>query len=128
MIQVKKLGHATFKTPDMQRAIAYWTEVIGLSVVELSQDKAFLATKFGEEAIALENGDSGELLRVSFQVAPGADLGELQKALSKHGVKSDARSDISPGVSKAITFRSEEHTSELQSHVNLVCRLLLEKK
>src|SRR5438477_8905708 len=27
-----------------------------------------------------------------------------------------------------INARSEEHTSELQSHVNLVCRLLLEKK
>src|SRR5690242_21104524 len=27
-----------------------------------------------------------------------------------------------------IIQRSEEHTSELQSHVNLVCRLLLEKK
>src|SRR5260370_13150557 len=26
------------------------------------------------------------------------------------------------------TYRSEEHTSELQSHLNLVCRLLLEKK
>src|SRR5260370_26498362 len=26
------------------------------------------------------------------------------------------------------TARSEEHTSELQSHLNLVCRLLLEKK
>src|SRR5260370_15265577 len=26
------------------------------------------------------------------------------------------------------TLRSEEHTSELQSHLNLVCRLLLEKK
>src|SRR5260370_20357898 len=26
------------------------------------------------------------------------------------------------------TVRSEEHTSELQSHLNLVCRLLLEKK
>src|SRR5260370_3542997 len=25
-------------------------------------------------------------------------------------------------------WRSEEHTSELQSHLNLVCRLLLEKK
>src|SRR5260370_11666548 len=25
-------------------------------------------------------------------------------------------------------MRSEEHTSELQSHLNLVCRLLLEKK
>src|SRR6266480_7068884 len=28
----------------------------------------------------------------------------------------------------AAVARSEEHTSELQSHVNLVCRLLLEKK
>src|SRR5690242_21425467 len=29
---------------------------------------------------------------------------------------------------RAIGCRSEEHTSELQSHVKLVCRLLLEKK
>src|SRR5438034_3577646 len=28
----------------------------------------------------------------------------------------------------AMTLRSEEHTSELQSHSDLVCRLLLEKK
>src|SRR5260370_20587923 len=28
----------------------------------------------------------------------------------------------------AVRVRSEEHTSELQSHLNLVCRLLLEKK
>src|SRR5467141_4720707 len=28
----------------------------------------------------------------------------------------------------AAVARSEEHTSELQSHLNLVCRLLLEKK
>src|SRR3989344_1949592 len=30
-------------------------------------------------------------------------------------------------IRKSIFSRSEEHTSELQSHVNLVCRLLLEK-
>src|SRR5690242_21503850 len=30
--------------------------------------------------------------------------------------------------SATYSTRSEEHTSELQSHVNLVCRLLLEKK
>src|SRR5260370_41030931 len=29
---------------------------------------------------------------------------------------------------KYLGERSEEHTSELQSHLNLVCRLLLEKK
>src|SRR5882762_4084165 len=30
--------------------------------------------------------------------------------------------------SVSLVMRSEEHTSELQSHLNLVCRLLLEKK
>src|SRR5260370_20319376 len=38
-----------------------------------------------------------------------------------------ARSDFREGV-RARLIRSEEHTSELQSHLNLVCRLLLEKK
>ena len=32
------------------------------------------------------------------------------------------------GVASLSDFRSEEHTSELQSRRNLVCRLLLEKK
>src|SRR2546430_13102667 len=31
-------------------------------------------------------------------------------------------------ILKVLNFRSEEHTSELQSQSNLVCRLLLEKK
>src|SRR5438876_11707794 len=33
-----------------------------------------------------------------------------------------------PFATPALQFRSEEHTSELQSPVHLVCRLLLEKK
>src|SRR5260370_24810311 len=39
---------------------------------------------------------------------------------------------LADGATEAPAFaqhdRSEEHTSELQSHLNLVCRLLLEKK
>src|SRR5260370_30844559 len=31
-------------------------------------------------------------------------------------------------IPETVQARSEEHTSELQSHLNLVCRLLLEKK
>src|SRR5207249_8881082 len=34
----------------------------------------------------------------------------------------------SPGLSGSTINRSEEHTSELQSRFDLVCRLLLEKK
>src|SRR5256885_12488773 len=38
------------------------------------------------------------------------------------------RMSSTPRTSKPNLFRSEEHTSELQSPCNLVCRLLLEKK
>ena len=40
-----------------------------------------------------------------------------------------AQSFILPGSEgDEVSYRSEEHTSELQSHSDLVCRLLLEKK
>src|SRR5690606_40416002 len=39
-----------------------------------------------------------------------------------------ARQTVSDCVARARPRRSEEHTSELQSRENLVCRLLLEKK
>src|SRR5688572_32717401 len=38
------------------------------------------------------------------------------------------RAGAGPGAAAAKSRRSEEHTSELQSQSNLVCRLLLEKK
>src|SRR2546422_6839340 len=37
-------------------------------------------------------------------------------------------SSVSPTSAALGTLRSEEHTSELQSRLHLVCRLLLEKK
>src|SRR5260370_34182658 len=49
--------------------------------------------------------------------------------LGVHGAKQLADHLMGVGrVPRAHLLRSEEHTSELQSHLNLVCRLLLEKK
>src|SRR5260370_7117210 len=49
--------------------------------------------------------------------------GECHRACRDPDAWGDAR-----GTDPRIFPRSEEHTSELQSHLNLVCRLLLEKK
>src|SRR2546430_3822766 len=38
------------------------------------------------------------------------------------------KSAVTAALTSAPSLRSEEHTSELQSQSNLVCRLLLEKK
>src|SRR5882762_10987158 len=44
-----------------------------------------------------------------------------------HG-RSGPMAGLAAGLLAPLGARSEEHTSELQSHLNLVCRLLLEKK
>src|SRR5438105_5533596 len=51
------------------------------------------------------------------------------RSLSRHpGEMAEAAAQIRRGPFWEGADRSEEHTSELQSRVDLVCRLLLEKK
>src|SRR6266480_5816007 len=53
----------------------------------------------------------------------------LARELAPHGIPVTSAGFIGAGrPAPPEALRSEEHTSELQSHVNLVCRLLLEKK
>src|SRR5260370_19341142 len=59
----------------------------------------------------------------------------VARAHAEKGMYRDVRADdLSADLMKGLLERtglpprSEEHTSELQSHLNLVCRLLLEKK
>src|SRR2546422_1982400 len=54
----------------------------------------------------------------------GQDPTNLFFSLSRFCASSRARN----AASHAVVVRSEEHTSELQSRLHLVCRLLLEKK
>src|SRR5256885_12350807 len=64
-------------------------------------------------------------------VAPGATVYAGPVADSRYSLPetpSMKRQGEPRGGTMALTKRSEEHTSELQSPCNLVCRLLLEKK
>src|SRR2546422_2197209 len=53
-------------------------------------------------------------------------IAESKEQTPRAGVISSRRQTVSRR--KRQEFRSEEHTSELQSRLHLVCRLLLEKK
>jgi catechol 2,3-dioxygenase-like lactoylglutathione lyase family enzyme len=111
MLQVKRIGHATLTTPDLERQLDYYTRVVGLSTVAKEKDRAILATKPGQEVIVLEHGDRPAGVRLAFQVAPGSDLGELAARLSTAGIKSERRSSITPGIAQAIVFTDPKGTS-----------------
>ena len=110
MIDIRRLGHATLTTPDLERQVDYYTQVIGLTLIERDKDRAFLASKQGLEAVALERGDAAGLARLSFQVAPGSDLRDIAAVLEKDGLRIERRNTISPGVAQAITFTDPKGT------------------
>ncbi len=53
MIKPRRIGHATFETPDLDRMVDYYTEILGLVLAEREKDRAFLATQVGLLAIQL---------------------------------------------------------------------------
>jgi catechol 2,3-dioxygenase-like lactoylglutathione lyase family enzyme len=111
MLQIKRAGHSTLVTPDLERMVDYFTRIVGLSVVAREKGRAILATKSGPETIVLERGSAVDAPRLSFQVAPGSDLGEIAARLKKAGVKSERRSDITPGIREAVTFADPKGTT-----------------
>src|SRR5688572_31009763 len=70
------------------------------------------------EIYTLSLHDALPICNVSTRCSLFAELDSLRNALTSSG----------EGNVPVISRRSEEHTSELQSQSNLVCRLLLEKK
>src|SRR6266545_2669474 len=110
MIQVRRLGHATLTTQDLDRQVDYYVEIVGLTLLDRDRNRAYLATKQGLEAIALEPGPPNALAKLSFQVAPGSDLAEIGRALARDGIKSERRSGISPGIAEAVVFTDPKGT------------------
>jgi catechol 2,3-dioxygenase-like lactoylglutathione lyase family enzyme len=110
MIKVRRLGHATISTPDIEGQVDYYNRLLGLSIIERSKDRVFLGSKQGMEAVELVRGEPNGLKRLSFQVAPGTDLGDVVKELQKDGIKCERRKGITPGVAEAVTFDDPKGT------------------
>src|SRR5256886_9705716 len=111
MIRPRRIGHATFETPDLEKAIAYYGEFMGLIVAERDKERAFLATKIGQLVIQLNKADRAHCIKLSFEVAPDSDFGELARELSKDGVRSELRNDSVPGMGQVLSFKDDKGTT-----------------
>jgi catechol 2,3-dioxygenase-like lactoylglutathione lyase family enzyme len=111
MVKARRIGHATFETPDMERMIDYYTEVIGLVLAEREKDRAFLASKVGLLAIQINKGPAERCTSLSFEVAPDSDFGTLARALDDDGVKSELHNDSIPGIGPILAFKDNKGTT-----------------
>ena len=111
MIKPRRIGHATFETPDLQKMIDYYTNVMGLVLAEREKDRAFLTTQIGLFAIELKKGDVERCTTLSFEVAPESDFGAMARELEKEGIRSELRNDSTPGIGQVLTFKDNKGTT-----------------
>src|SRR5699024_6497327 len=95
--------------------------IIGFGVFSLSNLKVTLYPSFNIPILAISTGYSNVAPKDMQQLVVKPIEGAVS---SVEGIET-LESNISKG--SAFIIRSEEHTSELQSRFDLVCRLLLEK-
>src|SRR5438270_1343178 len=103
-------------TPLADAAVAAHTLHAALPILQIDADALDLRRfeRLVARARPLDAGPRAELLREALGLWRGAPLADQRPSASR---KSSARGP-----------RSEEHTSELQSQSNIVCRLWLEKQ
>jgi catechol 2,3-dioxygenase-like lactoylglutathione lyase family enzyme len=110
MVKPRRIGHATFETPDLDKAITYHMQVNGLVLVAREKNRAFLATKIGQLIVELDRGDQPRCIKLAFEVSPNADFNELARELATDGIKSEQRSDGLPGIPKVLAFADNKGT------------------
>jgi catechol 2,3-dioxygenase-like lactoylglutathione lyase family enzyme len=111
MINVKRLGHATFETPDLERQIDYFRQVVGLSLAEREGDRAFFASNTGPLTVVLQKGPASRTTKLAFEIPRALSIADAQKHLASLGIKSEARSDSIPGVTTVLNFTDIKGTA-----------------
>jgi len=109
MIKVRKIAHATYETPDLDRQIEYYTEILGLTLVGKEKDTAFLASTIDHHSVVLRKGDA-RCSRLGFQIGPDDDLKEFEKQTAAHGIKTQRVNDPGPSIAEMITFEDPKGT------------------
>src|SRR4029079_4269063 len=100
MIKVKRISHATFETPDVERHTDYYTGVVGLVPLSKDKDRVQFANRLGDLNVVLRRATVTKLTKIAFQVAPHDDLPSLAKILAGEGIRTSIDQVSLPGLDK----------------------------
>jgi catechol 2,3-dioxygenase-like lactoylglutathione lyase family enzyme len=79
MIRVKKIAHAVYEVPDVEKQTEYYTEILGLTVTGKDKDVVYLASTVDHHSVVLRKGSQPQCTRVGFQIGPDDDLDAFER-------------------------------------------------
>jgi catechol 2,3-dioxygenase-like lactoylglutathione lyase family enzyme len=92
-MRIAKIGRATFETPDLGRLVAYYTEILGLHLVDRDPARAALACPSDSISVVLKTGDAPRCCGLTFETGPSQSLASALAELAALGVKGRMRTD-----------------------------------
>ena len=110
MIRVKKIAHATYEMPDVEKQIEYYTDILGLTVTGKEKDVVYLASTVDHHSVVLRKGGQGQCVRIGFQLGPDDDLGAYEKQVQALGVRTQRKKDPDPTIADMVTFEDPKGT------------------
>ena len=102
-MQIAKLGYAGFNTPNIEAMLAYYTNVIGLTLVERGGDgTAYLRSVLDHHTIILYPAKEHNLRHIGFQIGGGHTLKEAAIQLHEQGIAFETQSHAQPGIAEQL--------------------------
>ena len=110
MIRVSKIAHATYETPGLEQQIEYYVDILGLTLVEMDGDTAYLASTLDHHSVILTKGEQARCTRLGFQIAADEDLDAFDKQTAAKGIKTARKRDAQPTIADMVTFEDPKGT------------------
>jgi catechol 2,3-dioxygenase-like lactoylglutathione lyase family enzyme len=110
MIAVRKISHASYETPDLDKQIEYYTDILGLTLVAREKDAVYLANTIEHHSVILRKGSEPKCTRLGFQVAPDDDLDAFEKQTAAHGLRTSRKRDSEPTIDDMVVFEDPKGT------------------
>jgi len=112
-VRVSKLGYVEFETPNVDRMVDYYTNVLDFSLVERTTRGAFITTGFDHHCVVLTEGKANARTTVGYEI--WEELGDAKRRLGNAGYEIERRTDIAPGTPDVLVM--SEPGTDTQLHL-----------
>jgi catechol-2,3-dioxygenase len=110
MIRVRKIAHASYEMPDLDKQAEYYTDILGLTLTAKDKDAVYLASTVDHHAVVLRRGPAVKCVRIGVQIGPDDDLDTFEKQTAAHQIKTSRKRDPEPTISDMVVFEDPKGT------------------
>ena len=111
MIRVKKIAHATYEMPDLDKQVEYYTDILGLTMTGKDKDAVYLASTVDHHSVVLRKGPARKMRAARLPDRARRRSRRVRETdPAAHGIKTQRKKDPEPTISDMLTFEDPKGT------------------